>query len=474
MSHRYITLSVSKYHTESAFLNLNLHDERKNTQNRKNIDSTKTFLNSTLLHNPYASQQSFLKHKAQEIKEANTQNKTKHRMIREGSSTFFSLIVQATNQALSFEEHQAFLKECYECIKKHFKEQELLQVTVHNDETTPHLHFKIAFFNHEKKKFNQKDLLLSKHDRLETLFQVLEPIATKYHLQKPPSLEERIENIQDPDQKNAIMHLSKKEQRTFLKQRGLYGGEAYTPPHLLKLHEHHLNALLEENIDPIKEHKSQETHSKIVNFLEKITSKEARKEGFFSKTIKGYYVDLEYVTKLKKAIHFLIHSHKDQQNSINTMQKILNTFKAFGMKDIHHWAQMQEEQEHKAQMLLMQEKVLYDKNIAVESMQQAYTKAIYEAELLQTENKQLKETYMLNQQALQNMHTLKKDKNTLTEALSSSQEQLQTKSTQLTHTKEELNLAQRTIILLKEELKELKDRFMPEPKPQHHHHVGLR
>lgn len=114
------------------------------------------------------------------LRDANSKHATKHRMIKEGASTFFSSGHPSHQYSIKLEKSiKPFLNECFLCLKEHFKSQELLQATIHNDETTPHLHLKIAFFDNKKKKFNQKELLLSKHDRLETLFDVLRPIYQK-------------------------------------------------------------------------------------------------------------------------------------------------------------------------------------------------------------------------------------------------------------------------------------------------------
>jgi hypothetical protein len=446
--HRYITLSIQKYKTESAFIHLNLHDSRKNTTDRSNVDASKSHLNHTLIKNPYTSQAHFLKQKAHELRDANSKHGTKHRMIKEGASTFFSLVVQATNTALSYEEHQAFLNECFLCLKEHFKSQELLQATIHNDETTPHLHLKIAFFDNEKKKFNQKELLLSKHDRLETLFDVLRPIYQKFSLEKPPTLEERIDGLEDTVLQEQLRHLSKKEQRKMLHHLGCYGGEAYTPPSLLKLHETKIEVLLEKEIDLPAQEKTYETERKIYRFLDAILQKEPRKEGFFSRTLKGYYVDLEYFSKLKKALHFLKQTHQKKDEQINTMQKVFNFVKTIGIHNIHSLLQTQEAYAEKLSSLEKREQTIQQNE---ETLQSA---PFYKKEYILWKSK-----YDDSIKEIEETHHLKQDITTLLDSITHAKALITQQAQTISHKEKEITLLEKTMHSLKEELKTLKQMY---------------
>lgn len=158
----YITINLKKISTKGEFENITHHNERTkeylSKEERTNIDSTKTYKNIVLTRNNYSSYEDFLEQKKELIKQGNLENGTKHRMIREDSGTQLNMTIQATKEALSEEQHIQFLRECNQELKKYFGNNEIIESHIHLDETTPHLHIAIAFFDQELRKFNQKKI----------------------------------------------------------------------------------------------------------------------------------------------------------------------------------------------------------------------------------------------------------------------------------------------------------------------------
>ena len=171
----FITISSKKISNSEQFENISHEMNRRleymDAKERKNIDPSKSHLNKKLLENKYKSYQEFLDIKKQEIKRENETNGTKYRMITKDAASQYNFIIQASKEALTFKQHQEFLCECAYTLHEYFKDNEIIEAHIHNDETTPHLHFCLSFFNKKRKKFNQKELLEEEKTKIDSIFQ---------------------------------------------------------------------------------------------------------------------------------------------------------------------------------------------------------------------------------------------------------------------------------------------------------------
>ncbi len=115
------------------------HDSRKAVQSRsnENIDSSRTKLNYNLCKkNEYE----YYKQRLNEIKVQN----------RKDVNTLCSWVVTVPKD-LDKSEHEKFFKYAYKFLEEKYKSENVVSGWVHNDETTPHLHFKFIPSVEDKK-----------------------------------------------------------------------------------------------------------------------------------------------------------------------------------------------------------------------------------------------------------------------------------------------------------------------------------
>lgn len=343
----FITISSKKIKNKEQFENIssemNRTPEYMTTKQRTNIDPSKSHLNAKLLENKYKSYQEFLDTKKQEIKNENEKNGTKHRMIKSDSSTQYNFTVQASKEALTFKQHQEFLGECAYVLHEYFKENEIIECHIHNDETTPHLHFCLSFFNKKRKKFNQKELLEEGKTKIDSIFRALEPIYSKYGLIKSLTLEQKLEALSEEDSEK-LEAITKgltteaeirQAQKRFLKNIHKYGGEAYTLPAVLENENHLITKKLNEDIKKSLE-KLENLHIRDTNqIMENLKDWDKGIEtSLFRKKTNGYFINEEQYQKI-------ISFHKKMSSiykEINEHNLLLQTFKTkiegLGLKDI--------------------------------------------------------------------------------------------------------------------------------------------
>ena len=343
----FITITSKKISNSEQFENISHEMNRKleymDAKERKNIDPSKSHLNKKLLENKYKSYQEFLDIKKQEIKRENETNGTKYRMITKDAASQYNFIIQASKEALTLKQHQEFLCECAYTLHEYFKDNEIIEAHIHNDETTPHLHFCLSFFNKKRKKFNQKELLEEEKTKIDSIFQALEPTYKKYNLQKPLTLAEKIAALSEEDSKKlesitqglTTEEEIKQAQKRFLKNLHKYGGEAYALPTVIKNENHEITKKLNEDIKKSLE-KLENLHIRDTNqIMENLKDWDKGIEtSLFRKKTNGYFISEE---QYQKIISF--HTKMSSiYREINEHNLLLQTFKtkieSLGLKDI--------------------------------------------------------------------------------------------------------------------------------------------
>ena len=333
----FITISSKKISNSEQFENISHEMNRRleymDAKERKNIDPSKSHLNKKLLENKYKSYQEFLDIKKQEIKRENETNGTKYRMITKDAASQYNFIIQASKEALTFKQHQEFLCECAYTLHEYFKDNEIIEAHIHNDETTPHMHFCLSFFNKKRKKFNQKELLEEEKTKIDSIFQALEPTYKKYNLQKPLTLAEKIAALSEEDSKkleSIIQGLTteleiRQAHKRFLKNIHKYGGEAYTLPTVLENENHLITKKLNEDIKKSLE-KLENLHIRDTNqIMENLKNwdKGIETSLFFKKKTNGYFINEEQYQKIIRFHTKLSSIYRE----INEHNLILQTFK---------------------------------------------------------------------------------------------------------------------------------------------------
>ena len=103
----------------------------------ENIDKSRTHLNYSLISDDERGYPRY-KRKLEEVKQSVKENTGKN--IRNDAVTLCSWVVTAPKD-LPEDKHEAFFRSSYEWLCERYGEENVISATVHNDETTPHLHF---------------------------------------------------------------------------------------------------------------------------------------------------------------------------------------------------------------------------------------------------------------------------------------------------------------------------------------------
>ena len=159
-------VSQQKVKSESAHNGLNAHNKREYFSD--NIDKSRTHKNITLSDNKYHGFKDFIESKRKMIREYNKANGTKNRMVRkvknkktkesEYQATSQELIFTHSPGVMSEEQSIRYLKHADNFLRRWFQNLEVLSSIIHLDETTPHLHFNVTYFDESRAKFCQKNL----------------------------------------------------------------------------------------------------------------------------------------------------------------------------------------------------------------------------------------------------------------------------------------------------------------------------
>lgn len=136
------------------------HNEREYFSD--NVDKSKTHKNITLVKNQYKNDEHYLSIKKEQIASSNKINKTKNRMIQKDKSYSTEYIFTHSPGAMSEKESIEYLKLAFNFIKDRFPNNEILGAYIHLDETTPHIHIDMSYFDTKANKFNQRELYKQK------------------------------------------------------------------------------------------------------------------------------------------------------------------------------------------------------------------------------------------------------------------------------------------------------------------------
>jgi hypothetical protein len=151
---------------EEHFNGLAAHNKRE--YHSKNIVKERSHKNITLSPFIYRNFKEFVASKKKMIFEGNKKNGTKNRMLRslknkksgerELPSMAQEFIFTHSPKALSESESIAYLRLADKFLREWFDGLEVLGSVIHLDETTPHLHFEVTYFDLNKAKFCQSEL----------------------------------------------------------------------------------------------------------------------------------------------------------------------------------------------------------------------------------------------------------------------------------------------------------------------------
>lgn len=147
-----------------------------------NVDKSRTHKNITIIENPYENYDDFVQVKQAEIAEANMldiiwnkQNQNDQKKSRrfprkttnkktkniEESALSQQIVFTHSPGIMSEDDSIKYLKLADKFIRNWFQDNEVISSVIHLDETTPHLHVDIAYFDKNDKRFNQKILFES-------------------------------------------------------------------------------------------------------------------------------------------------------------------------------------------------------------------------------------------------------------------------------------------------------------------------
>jgi len=189
----FATIRQEKVKGNESFNSRNSHNNRKIIT--KNIDTNLTHKNIIIQDIKYKNFDEFCEIKKSEIKNHNEKFGTKNRWLRktlnkkngnmELSSLSQEFVISSSPDFLSEKESIEYLKKADLFLRKWFPDCEVLQSVIHLDETTPHLHFHISYFDQNNKKFIQKTMSqvgLTDINKIRNAFQ--EEVASGFGLQK--------------------------------------------------------------------------------------------------------------------------------------------------------------------------------------------------------------------------------------------------------------------------------------------------
>lgn len=240
----YFTITQKKQKRGAAYANLAQEADRTDAymarKERDNIDISRTQNNIDLTKFTYKTDEEFIDYTRQKIDEYNTINKlernAKHRQLKKDSAHLYTYTIQATNEALSKEEHIRFLKEADNFLRKRFKDNTVLRSVIHLDETTPHLHFWNSTFNEKDCQFTQKKLQ-QELDIRNILNDFEKEVGHKYGLRKGRSIEQKWEELDedlkefiDNKVKNIKSDIAKQNEKRKLILKFAGGGQKYLSP----------------------------------------------------------------------------------------------------------------------------------------------------------------------------------------------------------------------------------------------------
>lgn len=152
----HVVCRAEKISSGGGFSGRSQHNNR--TFNSANINPSLTPQNITLCECNIKNLDSYLSAKTAQIKQANKTRKVNSRSLKVGKAFATEFVISHSNNAMSKNESIEYLKKSYEFIKNRYPDQEILQGEIHLDETTPHIHIIMSFYNTKEQKWNQRNL----------------------------------------------------------------------------------------------------------------------------------------------------------------------------------------------------------------------------------------------------------------------------------------------------------------------------
>lgn len=132
-----------------------------------NVDKYRSYLNQTLVKNPYKNYMDFVEKKRVQIRLANKKNGTRNRMLRqvntkdskrEYKSMMQEFVFSYSPGALSQKGGVEYCQLALEFIQEWYQNIEIISATIHLDETTPHIHIWSTYFDQNQCRFIQNSL----------------------------------------------------------------------------------------------------------------------------------------------------------------------------------------------------------------------------------------------------------------------------------------------------------------------------
>lgn len=177
MSNNYAIISLLKLRGADAHNGVLSEADRSISGN--NVDKSRTHKNIILTENLYKNYDHFIEVKQAEIDEANIPDKIwnkenpnkkiklrrfprklKNKKTKKNELPALSqqIVITHSPGIMSESDSIIYLKCAYDFIQEWFSDNEVISSIIHLDETTPHLHIDIAFFDKNDKRFNQRIL----------------------------------------------------------------------------------------------------------------------------------------------------------------------------------------------------------------------------------------------------------------------------------------------------------------------------
>jgi len=177
----YFVFDLKKVKTKDEFNKVVLgHNlRRRHTSQNQNIDFSKSSKNLIL--------KDFDGTITDYIEKCNqAARKAGGRALKKNSSFAFNLVIDCSQMdGWPEKKYIKYLEDAYKWIQEHFSGQDILAASIHVDETKPHLHVTISYFNSEIGRWNQRNLAKQKKTDLNTLLKRFErDVAAKYGLKR--------------------------------------------------------------------------------------------------------------------------------------------------------------------------------------------------------------------------------------------------------------------------------------------------
>jgi len=177
----YFVLDLKKVKTKDEFNKVVLgHNlRRRHTSQNQNINFAKS-KNNIVLKDFDGTIDNYIEKCNQAARKASG------RALKKNSSFAFNIVIDCSQmENWPEKKYIQYLKDSYEFIKKHFSGQDILAASIHVDETKPHLHVTISYFNQDIGRWNQRNLAKQKKTDLNTLLKRFErDVAAKYGLKR--------------------------------------------------------------------------------------------------------------------------------------------------------------------------------------------------------------------------------------------------------------------------------------------------